>query len=565
MGKKYLTFILLHYIIYSFAQTPTLEWVNTYGNSGNDWGSSIAIDAFGDIYNIGDFENTIDFDSSGGVANLTSNGLRDIFIQKLDNNGSLIWAKSIGGVSNDNGKHVTIDTSGNVYLTGYFTGTVDFDPSASIYNLTSHGENDIYILKLDTNGSFLWAKALGGTGYDNGKHLSIDTLGNIYITGKFQQTVDFDPSSNTFYLTSTVLGNDDVFILKLDANGDFIWAKSFGGDNYDSGASIAIDSQNNIYITGSFRETTDFDPSSNTFYLTSNTQGIDDIYVLKLDTNGAFIWVKSFGGIWFDFGLSIAIDTFDNIYISSLFEDTVDFDPSSSLFELTSNGVGDISIQKLDSNGNFIWAKSLGGTSSDYGLSINIDTNNDLYLTGYFENTVDFDNSSSIFNITSNGNTDVFIQKLDSNGDFIWATSIGGVDYDRGLYIMSDNLGNVYTTGFYQNSVDFDPSATNHNLSSVGGSYDAFIQKLNTNTLSVDDSLELTRNLTIYPNPTNDYVSIVGVSDLKIVEVISITGKRVQYIENANKRIDISGLDAGIYFIKITTENGILTTKIVKQ
>ena len=222
MKKLYSTSIILLFITFTNAQTFSLEWANSMGGSMDDEVYSIATDASGNVYTTGYFKDTVDFDPSSGVFNLISNGLSDIFIQKLDANGNFVWAKQMGGISTDKGVSISIDSIGNVYSTGYFQNTVDFDPSSSIFDLTTNGSYDIYIQKLDANGNFVWVKQIGGLGDgDNGKSITIDAGGNIYTTGSFQFTVDFDPGPGVFNLSATS-GYTNMFIQKLDNSGNFI-------------------------------------------------------------------------------------------------------------------------------------------------------------------------------------------------------------------------------------------------------------------------------------------------------------------------------------------------------
>ena len=394
-----------------------------YGGAYDDYGESVTTDASGNVYTTGFFEGTVDFDPGPDTLNLTSNGAVDIFIQKLDPNGNLLWAVSMGGTNVGTGTSITTDAIGNVYTAGWFEGTADFDPGSDTLNLTSAGYSDIFIQKLDPNGNFIWAKSMGGTSYDYPDEITTDALGNVYTTGGFVGTVDFDPDSSVLNLPS--LGSNDIFIQKLDPNGNLVWARTMGGAWPDLGNSITIDALGNVYSTGEFGLTVDFDPGPDTLNLTSN--GADDIFIQKLDPNGNFIWARSMGGADYDRGLSITTDAIGNVYTTGYFKYTVDFDPGSDTLNLTSAGAHDIFIQKLDANGNLIWARSIGGTNTDLGVGIITDAIGNVYATGYFEGTVDFDPGSDTLNLTSAGLYDIFIQKLDPNGNLLWASSMGGL------------------------------------------------------------------------------------------------------------------------------------------
>ncbi len=238
-------------------------------------------------YITGVFEGTADFDPGVGIYNLTSNGSADIFFAKYSSDGSFIWAANFGGTSSDYGESVFIDGSGNLYITGGFQGTADFDPSGVTQNLTSAGNLDIFFAKYSSDGSLIWANRVGGTDSDFGSSLVVDGNGNSYITGAFRDTVDFDHGSGTSNLISN--GNYDIFFAKYAPNGNFIWANGMGGTSIDQGNSIAIDESGNIFVAGNFKYTVDFDPGIGTFNLTAGgSTGSDDIFIAKYLPDGIF-------------------------------------------------------------------------------------------------------------------------------------------------------------------------------------------------------------------------------------------------------------------------------------
>ena len=380
---------------------------NIAGNANvSDYGYGIAVDAFGSSYITGIFTGTADFDPNAGIYNLTSTAMFNIFILKLDASGNFAWAKQIGGASYGQGNAISVDASSNVYTTGFFQGTTDFDPNGGIYNLTSGGVGDIFISKLDVNGNFVWAKAMNGSMDDTGQSIVVDAFGNVYTTGVFQGTVDFDPNAGTYNLTSA--GQQDIFISKLDVSGNFVWAKQIGDVTPDYSFSIALDASNNVCFTGHFTGTVDFDPGVGTFNLTGANGA--NVYVAKLDVSGNFVWAALLGG---QRAYSIATDASGNIYSTGYFSGTTDFDPGFGVFNLTAGPTMDIYLSKLDVNGNFKWAKSMGaGNTNDIGYSITIDASYNVYTTGLFGGTVDFDPTAGTYNLTSAGANDLFIQKL---------------------------------------------------------------------------------------------------------------------------------------------------------
>ena len=474
MKKVVAVVIFISSVLLTRAQVPVFQWAKRMGGTGFDAARSIAVDnASGAVYTTGAFQGTVDFDPGAGTLNLTSAGSNDMFISKLDALGNFLWAKNIGGTLDENGSCIQLDASGNIYVVGSFGGTVDFDPNGGVVNLTSAGSDDAYILKLDASGSFLWVKSVGGTGAENATSVSIDASGNVCVIGDFAATGDFDPGAGVASLTS--IGSNDSFILKLDASGNYMWAKRFGDVGYDTGRSITTDASGNIYATGAFQGTADFDPGAGVVNLIS--AGNNDIFVLKLDASGNYVWAKNMGGTSYDSGAFILTDGSGNVYTIGDLQGTGDFDPGAGTANLTAAS-NDVFLSKLDASGNYVWAKSWGGGGVDYGISIAMDAANNLYSTGYFFGTVDFDPGAGTTNLVSYGGYDAYISKLDPSGNFVWAKQLGGTINDYGYAIKVDaSSDSIYTAGFFNATADFDPGTGTFNLSAAGAA-DVFVHKM---------------------------------------------------------------------------------------
>ena len=544
MKTRFFSFLTFLFITTSLiAQDVQFEWAVGLGVTNDLSVRSATIDNVGNVYTSGSFEGTIDFDPGPGVFNLSSNGMEDIYITKFDSAGNFVWVKRIGSLGPEEGYSITIDSIGNIYVTGsfYAWSVVDFDPGIGIYYLSSNGNYDVFVLKLSSVGNFIWAKSFGGNSTDGGNSIIIDDEGDIYISGYFNDTVDFDPGPGVYNLITNYYGYD-LFVTKLDSLGNFIWANcmlgigEFNAYCYD----LAIGDKNNLYITGELNGTVDFDPDSiGTSNLTSN--GESDIFLSKLDVSGIMLWTKSIGGFDYDYSWSIKIDVKGNVYITGSFEGTVDFDPGSGVYNLTSNGFYDIYISKFDPAGNFVWAKGIGGIEHDLGYSLTLDTSRNIYIAGEYGETVDFDPGLGIFNLTSIGYDDIFISKFDSLGNFVWAKSIGGNSSEGEGLIFLDTSQNIYTIGSFYGTADFDPGPLVYNLTPVS-SYDYFILKLSQSFYISDNILN---------------VSCFGGSDAAIdISPYYGTPPYAFLWSNGQTTENISNLQAGTYYLTINDAAG---------
>lgn len=497
------------------AQEAVFDWARQLSGVFADEagaGNGITIDRNRNTYTVGSFSGNIDFDPGASAYYLNSSGgiYFNAFVSKLDAQGHFVWAKKMGGTSGTEGNAIAIDENNNIYTTGYFQGTADFDPdTATVHNLSIPGTDAaIFISKLDSSGNFVWAKQIGDGGWDVGASIATDAAGNVYLSGQFDGSVDFDPGTGT--ATLTAVGSNDVFVVKLDPNGQFVWAKQLGGTNGSiENKAITIDKKGNVITTGTFSGTLDFNPGTATANLTSSGWG--SIYISKLDPGGNFLFAKKIGGANTSMGNAIALDHNDNIITGGFFSSTVDFDPGPGVSNLTATGGGfdfDVFINKMDSLGNFIWAKQLGGSSFEDCKALSVDSRGNVYATGYFSGTADFDPGPGSYPLISAG-SDIYVAKLDSTGNFVWAKQIGEAVTDNsgfGKGLVLDASSNIYTTGSFGGSMDFDPGTGYHSMD-AGPLYsdDVFIHKMmcadtssSTVTITTDACASYTLNGYVY-------------------------------------------------------------------
>ncbi|MFA5747782.1 MAG: T9SS type A sorting domain-containing protein [Candidatus Absconditabacterales bacterium] len=371
------------------------------------------------------------------------------------------WAKSIGDIGNDAGYSINVvDKSGDIYVTGIFSGTVNFNPTNDSVILISKGCNDIFLSKYSSSGKLIWAKSFGGPGDDKGLNLTIDDSSNVYLTGYFSDTINFNSANDLNQITLTSKGGKDILISKYSQTGKLIYAKSFGGHCDDWGIGVTIDHTNNVYLTGSFNDIVDFNPNpklkSDSDKVNLISTGNNDIFLVKYSQTEKLIYAKNIGGIGPDWGHNITIDATNNLYLTGVFSNTInlnsDFD--SSKINLTSNGSYDIFLIKYSQTGKLIYAKNFGGVGDDKGLSLVTDDSLNIYLTGYFSNEVNFNPDDII--LKSNGKTDIFLIKYSEKGKLLYAKSFGGPCDDWGVSVAVDKSF-IYLTGGFDNKINFNP------------------------------------------------------------------------------------------------------------
>ncbi|MEO6302072.1 MAG: T9SS type A sorting domain-containing protein [Bacteroidia bacterium] len=532
-----------------------------------------------------------------------------------------------------NNPSIGLDSNKNVYLANNFAGVADFDPSAGVYTLsTIPGSYNSFISKLDPFGNLIWTKdfkAYNNT-YSGIEDIAVDKHGNSFVIGSFFGVVDFDPSPSTYTIASSPsLNSYDVFIAKLDVSGNFLWAKTIGSGLWDEGISIDIDSIGNVYSTGMFSAVNtssipcvDFDPDlSTSFTLTAISDSGSDIFILKLDTDGNFVWVKQIGGTYEGVS-SISVDVGGNTCVAGYFYGSVDFDPGPTTYSLNGIGNNDAYVFKLNSSGNFVWAKVFGSLNGEENANyVTNDKAGNVYVSGVFETTADFNPGPGVFNLSSAGQADVFILKLDITGNFVWAQKMGGaqIDYgaamsvdslqnvyttgqisddifvskfnnfgsvlwtanigspngtDFGSYIIADNSGNVYSTGAAYDDCDFDPGPATYTVSQYPMAR-MYILKLGISQISgVKQEVKASEEIaSIYPNPVIDKLKIVLYDEKNTnlptkITITDVTGKLIkqeEFIYKLTNEIDVQQLQSGFYILNINSEGMNYNKKFVKD
>jgi len=535
-------------IIISASTITAQDFVDAFqiGASQHDEAYGSFEDSHGNIYLSGNFEQTVDFDPGSGEAFLSAVQSYDGYLAKYDADMNYIWAISIGGTDQVNGKKVVVDGDGNSYMAGYFKGEADFDPSGNEYLIESE-DMDGFLAKYDADGNFVWAFRIGSPESDIAFDVCLDPDGNIWVSGTFNAPVDFDPSAGTFILNDH--GFQDAYVAKYSTDGSFIWAGGIGGETsmfYQP--AMDIDNTGNLYLSCQFSGQADLDPGIGTYMVES--AGSSDMYLLSIDNEGIFNWGFAMGGagqdqtrdVYYSDGL---------VLITGFIESTVDFDPSSgeAIVELISEADGFIAAYGTD--GTYTWVKAFGGTHNTYGAALADDDDNNIYLTGTFYGTTDFDPSSATFELTALGDWDIFTAKYDVDGNFKWAINAGGYDSDYSQHIIiSSDQESVFVCGKFKGGGEFDHLGAGHILNANGG-FDAFLAAYSTyGGAGINEINNVSSLLKVFPNPARDEINI-GLEEYTIDEVIiyDMAGHDIYHDMINSGVIDISVLSPGMYLI----------------
>jgi hypothetical protein len=389
------------------ATGTVLEYSTYLGGSHYECGNGIAIDSSGNAYVIG-LTDSSDFPTTSYALDTSYNGFEDVFVSKLNPNGSeLIYSTYLGGGNDDRGFGIAVDTTGNAYLTGH-TKSSDFPTTVSALDTSYNGDEDVFVSKLNPNGTGLvYSTFIGGNSVDNGEGLTIDTSGNVYITG-YTWSSDFPITAGAW--DTSWNGSADVFITKLNSNGNGLdYSTYLGGSDWDQSHSITIDSTGSTYITG-YTISTNYPTTIGV--LDSTFNGNFDAFVIKLNPSGtSLIYSTYLGGSNWDEGYSITVDTSGNAYLTGITSSS-NFPKMIGAFDTTYNGAYDAFVCKLNSMGTMlIYSTYFGGSSYDSGRGIAVDVSNNVYITGVTESN-NFPTTFGAWDTTFNSSEDVFVSKL---------------------------------------------------------------------------------------------------------------------------------------------------------
>ncbi|MEE8575314.1 MAG: SBBP repeat-containing protein, partial [Thermodesulfobacteriota bacterium] len=445
--------------------SAALDYSTFLGGTGSDYGYAIAVDSTGAAYLTGATFST-DFPTESPIYG-DDTGL-DAFVTKIDAAGSsIVYSTYLGGVGNDYGSGIAVDSRNRAYVTGDTTST-DFPTVSPLYGSNSGGR-DAFVTKLYASGSTIdFSTYLGGTGDDYGYDIALNAWGDAYVTGKTYSS-DY-PTIKA--IDNSLGGSMDAFVTKIDAAGFVVVYSTYlgggAGGGSDTGEGIAVDSSGAAYVAG-WTSSTDF-PTESPIY--SSLGGPIDAIVTKLNAAGtAFIYSTYLGGTGSDYAYDIAVDSSGSAYVTGFTNGS--FPTISAIY---GTGVSAAFVTKVNAAGSALtYSTYLGGSSADTGRSIAVDASGSVYVTGYTYST-NFPTASPIFGSHGGGTFDAFVTKIDAAGSALtYSTYLGGVDFDLGNGIAVDSSGAAYVIGETK-SADFPTSSAMDG--SLGGTYDAFVSKI---------------------------------------------------------------------------------------
>ncbi|MDI1476534.1 hypothetical protein [Polyangium sp. y55x31] len=365
--------------------------------------------------------------------------------------GAGLWSKAYGNSAYQGAYATAIDGANNIVIAGGIQGTVDFESGP----LTSaDSSTDVFVAKLGTNGTTLWARRFGGVEKDDAQAAAVDGAGNVVIVGDAQSTLDFGGGP----LPSA--GSSDIFIAKLDTSGNHLWSRRLGDAAEQRASAVAVDGAGNVVMTGYFLGTVDPGGGPHT------SAGTRAILVAKFGTSGAPLWSRSFEDPnTGQFTTAVAVDAQGNVFVTGSLKGAVDFGGGV----LTSAGDADVFVMKLDPNGGHVWSRRFGDAVFQEAKGVAIDNTGNVVITGWFDGSLDFGGAP----LTSVGGYDGFVAKLDTNGNHVFSRRFGGPGNQVPRAAATDGTGNVVITGGFDGSVDLGGGP----LTSAGGD-DVFVAKL---------------------------------------------------------------------------------------
>ena len=502
--------------------------------------NAVATDDAGNTVVTGSFRGTVTFGTTGASATFTAAKTQDTFIARYSPAGGLLWARSFAGQASttttgsttittyavSQGSAVVVDSAGNLYLTGSFQGTVNFGTASNPAVVASPTVGDAFVVKLDATGRSVWVRDVAARGGDDqGLALALDGSGGLIVAGTFVGGA----AVGSTVLTAT--GASEAFVARFDtSSATATWGFGTTGTTGSNAQAtgVAVDGSGNIILAGFFSGTVSLGEGGNQASFTA--AGSTDALVWKLNSQGAFLWARSFGSTDYDVAGGVALDSSNNIAVIGTFSGTVNFATGGTPDFLTAGPIFDAFVVKLGPTGQETWARGIVGTNGwAKGQAIAVDPSGTIHLAGAFTGTADFDPEPNITALTSQGSTDAFAAGLDSSGKFAYATQAGRTNFNTSLGVAVNASGNVALTGTYSGSIAFGSLAL-----SAAGTASGFVARLQTQPTPSSTAPTLTpasmtgtNNTTSVANPTFNVTTTDPLNTIQLVRDGVVVAQRV--------------------------------------
>ncbi|RCH54622.1 hypothetical protein DJ568_12445 [Mucilaginibacter hurinus] len=468
--KTSLLAVLLLFPLISVCQIAAPTWVNQLGGSGGESvPASVKTDTLNNIYVTGYYSGTVDFDPSAAIYNLTATpGDVDIYVAKYNTYGTLIWAVTFGGDSQDEPSSLTVDQDGSAIISGYYkSANFDADPGTGKVILPSNGGFDAFVIKLNNNGQYVWSKTIGGSGNDFGGRISVDSQGDMISTLRYQSTVNVDGQ------VFTSKGEYNGLIIKYAPSGNLIWAINLS-DEVDCRVGYGdFDNEGNYLVCGTFSGNVNFNPLGGQSLLNANGSAI---FLAKYSPEGALIWANPIYGHATDFNY-LCINSKNDVFLAGTFAHPLTFNTSV----IPTANVSNVYLAKYAAGGDFDDVKVITGNSSsitNYGIVCSADDK--IYVSGSFTGTIDFNPSPQQEHVlVYHGQQDFFLSKYDENLNYQLAFGGGSQDCANsvGYSLAIDGNNDVIFTGSFCANVDFSASTCVSKEMTAFGNRDTYLAK----------------------------------------------------------------------------------------
>lgn len=565
--KKGLLYLMLTFMISYSGISQSFTWGKNFGGIGDDVVRNMVVDDQGNSYITGYFSHTLVFGEGTNQVSLPTNGVSDIFVAKVNAAGDAVWVKKFGGADNDYANSIARDVNGNIYITGAFQLTVNFNPGGQNGLLTSKGAHDNFILKLDPNGNFTWVKSFGSIGYEETISVDVDPAGNIYLAGYFFMDTDFDPSDNEYFM-NVAPNTSSGYFMKLDTQGNFVWAKQITGSYLSYCKFIKVAKNGDLYVLGEFVGSTDLNPANDEEFIVESPG--KDIFILHLDPSGNFINANRSASIDTSGNTEVwrlDFDSIGNVYVIGSTYGNINFNPSdtgNNEFTIISDTFYTGFILKINTVGTPQWLKAAKGNDLTFVYDISVSDDDFIYIAGYFRGVGKF--GPITINQQSSNYWDAYVARMDKDGKFQYVLPFGGSGGPDGHEIETGPGNSLYLSSSFHRTVDLNP-LEGELLVSVEptiGYRDIYIIKLGSDIMGVPEKNNAS-NLFIYPNVAENYIQIGGKENVsnKNYQIFDMTGKRIlSGIVDFQQKIILENLAAGAYHLIIDNE---FTFKLIKN